>query len=714
MASPLAWTGFGQWSFLGAAFCCILLSVWLADRRRRGWDGSRAQIAALIASAAWALLVAATDPRAAPTQIAETLRDLGWLAVVYTLFARDGRHESVRPVRAVIASLAFVALLQPALLVMQLRIASLPGADALIYQMSCLFRLLGVTGALVLVHNLYAGAMAQQRAAVRWACAALAVQWGYDLNYFTVAYLADGTSAELDALRGVAQVWAVLLLAVGAVRGQSSLRFSPSRAVAFQTLSLLVIGIYLVVMVAAAQSVTLLGGGATQLVQLGFAFGSTVLVLALVPSGRLRRWLKVMVVKHFFQHRYDYRAEWQRFTRTIGRGGADAPPLHERVVQAVADITDSPAGLLLTPGEGGELVLAARWQWPALAVPACGLDVSAVSFFEQQGFIVDLDELRGGTDHCGETAQIPAWLVDEPAAWALVPLVHFDRLVGLVVLGRPPLARKLDWEDFDLLRVVGQQLASYIAEQNGQVALLEASRFDEFNRRIAFLMHDIKNLASQLSLLSRNAERHADNPDFRADMLVTLRNSSDKLNGLLSRLSRYGGAVAVERLEPVDAARVIAQVAARNAGRSNPVHITDDRPCMVLAHRETLEQVLLHLVQNAVDASGDGAAIFLQTRRDGIHGIIEVIDSGCGMSAEFVRNRLFKPFVSTKPGGFGIGAFEARELVRAMRGRIEVESREGLGTRFVVRLALAATAGLLGAEEAELPSMLGNDDKKVA
>jgi hypothetical protein len=158
------------------------------------------------------------------------------------------------------------------------------------------------------------------------------------------------------------------------------------------------------------------------------------------------------------------------------------------------------------------------------------MEAASVAFFEQHGFIVDLDEVRAGTDHQGERARVPGWLVEDREAWALVPLLHFERLVGMVVLGRPPVTRQLDWEDFDLLRVVGQQLASYLAENNGQVALLEANRFDEFNRRIAFVMHDIKNLASQLSLLSRNAERHAENPAFRADMLVTLRNSTDKLN----------------------------------------------------------------------------------------------------------------------------------------------------------------------------------------
>jgi putative PEP-CTERM system histidine kinase len=460
---------------------------------------------------------------------------------------------------------------------------------------------------------------------------------------------------------------------------------------------LLVIGGYLIVMVGAAQSMAWLGGDVSQLAQLGFAFVTTVVVIAMVPSGRVRGWINVMLAKHFFQHRYDYRAEWQRFTRTIGRAGANAAPLHARVVQAVADITDSARGVLLVPGESGELVLAAQWQWSTLAVPAEAMAPAGAAFFERTGFIADLDEVRAGIDHEGEAAAVPGWMNSEEAVWALVPLIHFDRLIGLVVLGRPPLARKLDWEDFDLLRVVGQQLASYLAENNGQTALLEASRFDEFNRRIAFVMHDIKNLTSQLALLSRNAERHADNPEFRKDMLVTLRNAADKLNTLLARLSRYGSGN-VEQIEQVDAAEVVERIAARYraagaAALEGPqVHVMQPVPCPVMANRETLEQILIHLVQNAIDASPPGMPVFLQTRIDDGHGAIEVIDTGCGMSADFVRNRLFKPFVSTKAGGFGIGAMEARELVSAMHGRLEVESREGLGSRFTVRLPLAVTA----------------------
>jgi putative PEP-CTERM system histidine kinase len=283
-------------------------------------------------------------------------------------------------------------------------------------------------------------------------------------------------------------------------------------------------------------------------------------------------------------------------------------------------------------------------------------------------------------------------------AWALVPLLHFDRLVGVIVLARPRTARQLDWEDFDLLRVAGQQLASYLAEQAGQQVVMDASRFDEFNRRMAFVMHDIKNLVSQLSLLAANAEKHADNPAFRADMLVTLRNSADKLSALLARLGRYGSGQ-VNALGPIDLVDLARGIAERFNG-VHPVALTRETAVAVIGHREGLEQALIHLVQNAVDASEPGIPVFLDVSGDSLHGTIEVVDAGTGMSPEFVRTGLFKPFVSSKQGGFGIGAFEARELVKAMGGRIAVESREGLGTRFSVALPLTQTIRLLGAQEA--------------
>ena len=123
--------------------------------------------------------------------------------------------------------------------------------------------------------------------------------------------------------------------------------------------------------------------------------------------------------------------------------------------------------------------------------------------------------------------------------------------------------------------------------------------------------------------------------------------------------------------------------------------LLENETAIVEANGEALEQALVHLVQNAIEASAPGAPVMLDLRRDAESAIIEVVDSGAGMSPEFIRTQLFRPFHSSKPGGFGIGAYEARELVRAMGGRLDVESREGLGTRFIVRLPTHETAQIL-------------------
>ncbi|PZQ56051.1 MAG: PEP-CTERM system histidine kinase PrsK [Novosphingobium pentaromativorans] len=688
---------FDFWSTAGVAFdlsgaiALASLALWLWPKRARFEEAGGSVVAALFLTAAWCVTAAAVATAQAPmlASLAESIRNLAWLVVIYRLFAGDGRHSSLAPIRPVIFALVFVGLLHIGMTLALSYLAVQRGLANLGFEIEVMLRLLVTVGGLVLVHNLYAGAPRELRPGLRWPTIGLAILWSFDLNLYTVAYLARSWPSEIAALRGAAGLALAACLAIAASQGRDELRLKPSRAVTFQTFSLLVIGVYLVAMVAVAQWLSYAGGNFARLIEIAFLTFASAIALVVLPSRRVRSWLKVILAKHFFQHRYDYREEWLRFTRTIGRNDDETSPLGERVVQSVADITDSPAGLLLTPGEQGELTLAARWNWPDIEVPAAACPPEMLVPFEQAGYIADLDDVREGAVPANLNLRVPEWLLAERRAWAMVPLVHYDRLVGMVVLARPAMARKFDWEDFDLLRVIGQQLASYLAENASQEALAESSRFEDFHRRIAFVMHDIKNLASQFSLLARNAELHADKPEFRADMLVTLRNSSDKLNALLARLSRYG-AGAVDRLETVSAAEVARTVTARFNGNPQVV-LSDVKDLAVTANFHSLEQVLVHLVQNGLDASRAESPVFLSLAADGLFARFEVVDAGSGMSAEFVRHRLFKPFVSTKSGGFGIGAFEARELVKGMKGRLEVESREGLGSRFVVRIPLAAT-----------------------
>ena len=691
----MGWTGtLAYFAYTFGAIVCAICAVWVATKGDETRTDRIPAIAALALTANWCFAAASFEPDRLIVELTEIARNFAWLFVLFRHFANDGRDETLRIVRPAIVALCFVEALHLVLLLVAKRYAVTPEITTLTFETATMFRVLVAVGALVLVHNLYVGAADTSRHLLRWNAAALAGLYAFDLNYYTVTYIIGAVPTELTALRGLAAGIVAVPFAMGFNRGAAGLEFRPSRAVTFRFLSLLLIGGYLALMLGLARWLDMLTGDLARLAQVGLVIAAGALALIWLPSAQLRGWLRVTAIKHLFKHRYDYRNEWIRFTQTIGSTGFDEASLPERAIKALADITDSPSGILFLADEEGTLEVAADWRWREDDMHAPTLPAALAALLEREELIVDFDEVRSGIDHYGEIDLIPDWLRNDRTAWAAVPLLHFDRLIGLAILARPLIARKLDWEDFDLLTVVSRQLASYLAEQAGQAALLEAGRFDEFNRRMAFVMHDIKNLSSQMSLLLRNAEKHVDKPEFRKDMLLTLRNSADKLNMLLARLGRYGTREK-SATQPFDLAATARSVAER-FGRHHPVALLRSESALVIGDAEALEQALVHLVQNAVDASSGNSTVVLECYTDGISGRLQVVDNGKGMTPQFLRNGLFKPFVSSKEGGFGIGAFEARELVRGMGGRLDVESRESVGSRFTITLPLLATNQLIG------------------
>jgi putative PEP-CTERM system histidine kinase len=608
--------------------------------------------------------------------VGEAIRNVAWCAYL-AVIVRDDRsllsQAWIGRVPAMLIALAVIPLpflLVPAPIDTWMLVVILVGA------------LTFCIGALTLLYSLFHAAH-HAASGFKLVLFALAVLWAYDLNAYAAALLRFDVGIELTDGRTLVALLLAPLLGIAA-RRKENWSLSPSRKLTFQSLSLVAIGSYFVLLSTIAGARPWLGGtvqavGGTALVIV--VFGA---IFAFLASARVRAQIRVYLSKHLFKHRYDYRVEWLRFNATINSGSLTGLSPEQRAIKALADIMDATGGLLYLCSAHHRLERVAEFEWlDRLPIDSDVIVLeSARDTAQVESQIMIAPRYRDRED----TTPFPTGLPTDGSIWLAVPLVRIGSLVGIVALGRPRFARRLDWEDFDLLKVLGQQIATYVADARGQAELEEARQFEEFNRRFAFIVHDIKNVVSQLSLVTANAEVHGANPRFQVDMMSTLRNSIGKMTTLLSRLSLDRPAPEIA-LHAFDAMALLRQIA--DARRSqHPVSVAAGDPVWVRADPAKLETAIDHLVQNAIEASGPEDQVVLSAHaRDG-HGVVSVLDNGGGMSADFIRRRLFKPFASTKPQGFGIGAGEAQSLVRQMGGDLEVQSVAGVGTSFIITLAL--------------------------
>lgn len=644
------------------------------------------------ATALWCGALYVFSPGSSQALVAQALRDLamiGWLGGTFW----SPRAPMSRPLRLILRMLVTICLLT-LLLGTAAHLRAGAAAEPWMTPTLAFAAMVVAVGGLLIVDSGVRNASAGQRMPVMAVAGGFAMLWAYELNAQLIGALTGKTASTLIALLpGVVLLTLPTYVVAAMDVGRERMRLS--RTAATRTLLLLGGAAYLVLIGLTGAVARMVGGdyaALAQAISLIVALGAGGLLLA---SERVRAWLSVMISKHFFEHRYDYRAEWMRFTATLAQGGDDDDRnLYRRVAKALAELTGSPAALLLLPGASGAFRVAEQWHWPAGLEDEEEATLSLRSAFmlQETKHIVDLDAQRRGKGD--DDLALPDWLVADNRAWVVVPVLHFQRMIAVVVLHRPAVARALDWEDLDVLRIAGQQAASYLAESQSQQALSEARRFDEFNRRFAFIMHDIKNLASQIGLLARNAERHADKPDFRADMVRTLKISAGRLSDMLVRLSPRERGAAAEAgrilLEPV-----LKDIAAEARPR-RALFVGCQAGLAAWGDAGSIRQVVQHLVANAIDASEAGTPVQVVAVAEQGRARIDVIDQGVGMTRAFIRDELFKPFVSTKDAGFGLGAFEALQIAQAMGGAIEVASEPGKGSNFTLWLPHADAHGDAG------------------
>ena len=538
---------------------------------------------------------------------------------------------------------------------------------------------------LVLIENIYRAAQGGSLWALKFLVLGAGTIFVYDFFLYADGLLLSRLDPRFVDARGAVNAMTVPLLAVAASRNRDwSIDIHVSRDAVFHMATAVGAGAYMIAMAAVGYYLRNFGGEWGTLLQISFLSAAVLFMFVALFSAAARANLRVLIAKSFFSYQYDYRYEWLRFISTISSSGGS---LYDRTIRAVANIVDSPSGAIWVRWPGDDSFQpAAFWNF-ATTVPHVSPDSDLVGFLEDKQLIIDLKEY-GRDSAIYQGLELPAWLAELDKAWLILPFLHRGRLQGFLIVGNPRVRKKLNWEDFDLLKTVGRQVASYLAEEGAVRALVDADHLQRFNRRFAFVIHDIKNIASQLSLMLSNSERHGDNPEFQRDAMNTVNNSVAKMRALLEELD-LEKAVEPEppALQPVALGPCIRAIALPWMNRRPVVNLDLENPdAEALAEEERLTAALNHLVQNAVEAAGLDGTVTLRQRQVGGDAVIEVVDDGPGMEPAFIRDELFRPLQSTKRTGYGIGAFQTRELIREMEGRLDVESASGQGT--VMRVSL--------------------------
>ena len=674
-----------SFSYSVAALAFLLLSLLLLTSWRGRAHGRILALASTITAVSSALLAwegLSDNPWSVLTDSFEILRNGAWSAFLIMLLGHFRDPDSKLPyqLRSTLLLIGgFYLLLLGATMAGQLDLSLIGGLGL----MPSIAARVGVAVlGMLLVEQLYRNKPEQERWAIKFACLGIGGMFAYDFYMYSDAMLFRKVNPEIWAARGAVNALTVPLIAISVARSTSwSSELAVSRRVMFHSAALFGSAIYLLTMGSAGYYLRYVGGSWGSVMQVTFLFGALILLIGILFSGTFRSWLKVFISKHFYSYNYDYREEWLRFTSTLSKHG---PGLGDRAIQAVAALGESSGGLMWIRRESGQFEPAASWQLPPSTViePA---DSPFCQFLDAKQWVVDLQEYQDAPAKYDDLA-MPAWLMAYPRARLVVPLTMQGRLFGFVLLLEPRSAIKLNWEVIDLLKIAGSQAASYLAQHDAANALLVARQFESFNRMSTFVVHDLKNLVSQLSLLMSNAERHKNNPEFQQDMIETVNYSVQKMKLLLQKLSR---SVAPEHPAALSIERLLKQaVALKAAFEPQPVLTITDPGLTVLADWERLERVVGHLIQNAIEATARDGKVEIELARQGESVLIRITDSGEGMSEEFIRARLFKPFESTKSAGMGIGVFESREYIQELGGTLEVISAPEHGSTFNIILPL--------------------------
>lgn len=628
----------------------------------------------------------------ADTLIFETLRNAAWFFQIGVLLSRQRYGNQYR---LLFQSIATYAATLFTLLVLSIEV--FPTFLDLIHQFfdtdprfaaHVIFAVFG----LIMVEQLYRNTPLKQRWNLKFLCVSLGALFAVDLIVYSKSLLFVSLDFTLWQSRGVINTLIVPLLAITLTRleiNNDSTTLTAPRKTVFYTTILLGCGIYLILMSLAGFYIKNSNAEWGDAAQTLFIFLAILMLVISFTSGKIRALAKVYFGKHFFHYSYDYREEWLKISRALAKLES-LEELKVFIINTLTELVESTGGGLWLKNDQGHFFLAAEQNLRLTPQELEHLhNVGDLPhYLSTKQWVIDFFELAHAPEVYDDIDLSP-WCYEDSQVWLIIPLFHLNRLEAFVVLTQARVPRKLNWEDHDLLKTVGMQLANALALNKASEELASNRQFETYHRLSAYLVHDLKNLVAQISLIVKNAERHKHNPDFFDDTIDTLNNVVKKMHHIVEQL-KQGESSAPSGIT-INLAEIIRGIARQHLGSPIVQLIAAVDDCPIQADTVKLTNILSNLVQNAQDATNQADGwVKLELAKHQDYAVVKIMDNGTGMDQKFIAERLFKPFDTTKGNaGMGIGAYEARDYILKHGGHIRVDSQSGQGTTFTIQLPLA-------------------------
>lgn len=679
-------------SYLSAAIAYTILFLFAITRIKRHW--------LFITSVAFSILWSANVVRAtqdsqffiADTLVFETLRNMFWTLWLATLISKQRYNNNFQYVLR--------SRLAPAIGLLFLLTGIIEGFPSFLdfirlqtdsdprFFAHVVFAVIG----LILIEQLYRNTPLNQRWNIKYICLSLAALFLFNLIVYSKSLLYKHLDMPLWQSRGILNALMVPLLAISLPRldlPSFNTAHSVPRKTIFYSTILFGCGAYLILMSATGYYLKQANAEWGETIQTVFIFLAVLLLFVSFTSGKMRALAKVYFGKHFFHYNYDYREEWLKISKALAKLESMGE-LKDFIITTLTNLVESTGGGLWLKNEQSRFFLAAEQN---LRLSPQELDHfknnhDLPTYLSKKQWVIDFFELAHAPEVYDDIDLSPCCSEDSQI-WLIVPLFHLNNLEAFAVLTQPRAPRKLNWEDHDLLKTVGMQLANALALNKASEALANNRQFETYHRLSAYLVHDLKNIAAQLGLIVKNANKHKHNPDFFDDTIDTLNNAVNKMQHIVNQLKQGKSIPSAKSL--INLADIIKTIQHQHKGLPALSIVTTVDVCLITVDPIKLTSVITNLIQNAQDATQkpDGwVKLVLTTKPD--YAVLEIIDNGIGMDSSFIAERLFKPFDTTKGNaGMGIGAYEARDFVLKNAGHLDVDSIPDQGTTFKLQLPLS-------------------------